>query len=92
MKYTIKITGGCPELCRDGLYVASLSQATEQERAAILAGLNGPSAAKAKRVAELRQLAEMAKVLADNYADVNGSIAEIMARDLESQADYLEQT
>ena len=83
---------GTAELRRDGVYVLALYGITDTERAAILRGLNGPSEATAKRVAELRAIAaDWRRIGPQNLRDLP-STCELYARDLESQANYLENT
>lgn len=89
-RYTITptLTSGLPSLFRDGMFLALLGHLTDTEQDAILRGLNGPSEATAKRVAELRELADQWRQLPKH----GGLGNELHARDLESQAQYLEST
>jgi hypothetical protein len=92
-RYTITTDyTACGELRRDGDIVCALSYTTDAERASILRGLNGPIEATAKRVAELRSIAaDWRRIGPQNLRELP-STCELYARDLESQATYLEHT
>ena len=84
--------GASPELRRDGTLICCLHDLTADEITAMLRGLNGPSEATAKRVAELRGLAaDWRRIGPQNLRELP-STCELYARDLESQANYMEQT
>jgi hypothetical protein len=81
---------GSPALYRDGEYLELFCSLTDAERTAILRGLNGPNEATARRVAELRSMAaDWRRIGPQNLRDLP-STCEMYARDLESQATYLE--
>jgi hypothetical protein len=89
-RYEIRMTDGRPELWRNNQFHEVLCNLSLAEQVAILRGLNGPIEATAKRVAELRGMAaDWRRIGPQNLRDLP-STCELYARDLESQANYLE--
>jgi hypothetical protein len=92
-RYEIKHMNGLTELWRDGEFLEVLWNLSTDEITAILRVLNGPSEAKAKRVAELRQLAvEWRRHAPMSVQNNTVPTCELIARDFDSQADLLEKT
>lgn len=83
---------GNPALFRGGTYLGLLPGTTDAERIAILRGLNGPSQATAKRVAQLRQLASKWRDLGEEAHGISQGYCYLTADNLEYEADYLEAT